>query len=128
MSHRHGLPEASTDDRRPGSGTPELSVVVPAYNERDRLDHTLDTVVAHLDAPDAGGTAGRSSSWTTGPPTAAGLVIARQDPRIRRAGALVLAPQPNAGALRETVSKLVGSPGRWVDGVWVWDLHGPGRP
>lgn len=29
MSHRHGLPEASTDDRRPGSGTPELSVAVP---------------------------------------------------------------------------------------------------
>ncbi|GAA4063045.1 hypothetical protein GCM10022233_41280 [Streptomyces shaanxiensis] len=40
-----------------------------------------------------------------------------------RAGGLVLAPQPHDGALRETVEKLVGAPGRWVDGVWVWDLH-----
>ncbi|XHM62549.1 hypothetical protein ACE6JH_18860 [Streptomyces nigra] len=86
----------STDDRRPGCGTPELSVVVPV---------------------DDGSTDGT-----------AGLVTAREDPRIRLAGVLVLAPQPNAGALRETVRKLVGPPGRWVDGVWVWDLHGPGRP
>lgn len=54
MSHRHGLPEASTDDRRPGSGTPELSVVVPV---------------------DDGSTDGT-----------AGLVTAREDPRIRLAG------------------------------------------
>ncbi|MFJ8108850.1 dolichyl-phosphate beta-glucosyltransferase [Streptomyces sp. NPDC096132] len=40
-----------------------------------------------------------------------------------RAGALVLAPQPHADVLRETVDKLVGRPGRRVDGVWVWDLH-----
>ncbi|WP_405586504.1 dolichyl-phosphate beta-glucosyltransferase [Streptomyces sp. NBC_01092] len=48
---------------------------------------------------------------------------ARADLAYWRAGALVLAPQPNADALRETVEKLVGGPGRWVDGVWVWDLH-----
>ncbi|CAM5474757.1 dolichyl-phosphate beta-glucosyltransferase [Streptomyces viridochromogenes] len=53
---------------------------------------------------------------------------ARADLAHWRAGVLVLAPQPHAGALRETVRELVGSPGRWVDGVWVWDLHGPGRP
>ncbi|MGF0171220.1 hypothetical protein ACQF36_12090 [Streptomyces sp. Marseille-Q5077] len=41
----------------------------------------------------------------------------------RRAGVLVPARQPNDGALRESVEKLVGGPGRWVDGVWVWDLH-----
>ncbi|MFI6034255.1 glycosyltransferase [Streptomyces sp. NPDC051315] len=40
-----------------------------------------------------------------------------------RAGALVLVPQPRDGVLRTTVEKLVGRPGRWVDGVWVWDLH-----
>jgi dolichyl-phosphate beta-glucosyltransferase len=40
-----------------------------------------------------------------------------------KAGALVLAPQPNDGPLREVLRKLVGRPGRWVDGVWVWDLH-----
>ncbi|MFF4587933.1 glycosyltransferase [Streptomyces sp. NPDC001388] len=40
-----------------------------------------------------------------------------------RAGALVLAPQPHADVLRETVDKLVGRHGRRVDGVWVWDLH-----
>ncbi|MFI7408625.1 glycosyltransferase [Streptomyces sp. NPDC049627] len=48
---------------------------------------------------------------------------ARADLAYWRAGVLVLAPQPNDGALRETVQKLVGTPGRWVDGVWVWDLH-----
>ncbi|MGI5377035.1 glycosyltransferase [Streptomyces sp. CA-251387] len=48
---------------------------------------------------------------------------ARADLAYWRAGVLVLAPQPNDGALRETVEKLVGGPGRWVDGVWVWDLH-----
>lgn len=36
---------------------------------------------------------------------------------------LVPAPQPNDGAPRATVGKLVGGPGRWVDGVWVWDVH-----
>ncbi|MEV6181147.1 dolichyl-phosphate beta-glucosyltransferase [Streptomyces sp. NPDC052015] len=40
-----------------------------------------------------------------------------------RAGALVLVPQPRDGALRTTVDELVGRPARWVDGVWVWDLH-----
>jgi glycosyltransferase involved in cell wall biosynthesis len=40
-----------------------------------------------------------------------------------RAGALVVAPQPHADALRRAVTELVGRPGRWVDGVWVWDLH-----
>ncbi|WP_416984321.1 glycosyltransferase [Streptomyces sp. T028] len=40
-----------------------------------------------------------------------------------RAGVLVLTPQPHADVLRETVDKLVGRPGRRVDGVWVWDLH-----
>lgn len=48
---------------------------------------------------------------------------AAQDLAYWRAGALVLAPQPHADVLRETVDKLVGRPGRRVDGVWVWDLH-----
>ncbi|NUP22239.1 MAG: glycosyltransferase family 2 protein [Streptomyces sp.] len=48
---------------------------------------------------------------------------ARVDLAYWRAGVLVLAPQPNDAALRETVEKLVGAPGRWVDGVWVWDLR-----
>lgn len=39
------------------------------------------------------------------------------------AGALVLAPQPNDDKLRTALEKLVGRPGKWVDGVWVWDLH-----
>ncbi|MFF3847035.1 glycosyltransferase [Streptomyces sp. NPDC002328] len=49
---------------------------------------------------------------------------ARRDLAHWRAGALVLVPQPRDAVLRETVEKLVGRPGRWVDGVWVWDLHG----
>jgi dolichyl-phosphate beta-glucosyltransferase len=39
------------------------------------------------------------------------------------AGALVVAPQPNDDKLRTALEKLVGRPGKWVDGVWVWDLH-----
>ncbi|WP_405991846.1 dolichyl-phosphate beta-glucosyltransferase [Streptomyces sp. NBC_00986] len=39
------------------------------------------------------------------------------------AGAVVVAPQPNDDKLRTAVEKLVGKPGKWVDGVWVWDLH-----
>ncbi|WP_210585092.1 dolichyl-phosphate beta-glucosyltransferase [Streptomyces sp. GESEQ-35] len=49
--------------------------------------------------------------------------VARQDFEFWKAGVLVLAPQPNDGKLRETVEKLVGSPGKWTGGVWVWDLH-----
>ncbi|MFI5967036.1 glycosyltransferase [Streptomyces asoensis] len=48
---------------------------------------------------------------------------AREDLAHWRAGALVLAPQPHADRLRETVDELVGRPGRRVAGVWVWDLH-----
>ncbi|MFJ8636857.1 dolichyl-phosphate beta-glucosyltransferase [Streptomyces sp. NPDC093568] len=52
---------------------------------------------------------------------------ARTDLAYWKAGVLVLAPQPNDGPLRATVEKLVGAPGKWVGGVWVWDLHEGGR-
>ncbi|MFM9373465.1 glycosyltransferase [Streptomyces sp. Da 82-17] len=39
-----------------------------------------------------------------------------------KAGALVLAPQPGAAALRATVRQLLGRDGELVGGVWVWDL------
>ncbi|GHE45641.1 dolichyl-phosphate beta-glucosyltransferase [Streptomyces capitiformicae] len=48
---------------------------------------------------------------------------ARRDFAYWRAGALVLVPQLYDEQLRETVDKLVGRPGKWVGGVWVWDLH-----
>ncbi|MGW0081945.1 dolichyl-phosphate beta-glucosyltransferase [Streptomyces sp. NPDC003393] len=48
---------------------------------------------------------------------------ARQDFAYWHAGALVLAPQPNDGPLRKAVTALVGHPGKWTGGVWVWDLH-----
>lgn len=48
---------------------------------------------------------------------------ARRDFACWRAGALVLVPQLYDEQLRETVDKLVGRPGKWVGGVWVWDLH-----
>ncbi|MEU9452980.1 dolichyl-phosphate beta-glucosyltransferase [Streptomyces sp. NPDC048277] len=41
-----------------------------------------------------------------------------------KAGALVVAPQPNDDKLRQAVEDLTGKPGRWTGGVWVWDLHG----
>jgi dolichyl-phosphate beta-glucosyltransferase len=48
---------------------------------------------------------------------------ARRDFAFWKAGALVVVPQPNDGALRTAVTELVGHGGKWVDGVWVWDLH-----
>ncbi|TPQ16570.1 dolichyl-phosphate beta-glucosyltransferase [Streptomyces sporangiiformans] len=51
---------------------------------------------------------------------------ARHDFAYWKAGILVLAPQHNDAQLRETVDKLVGGPGTWVGGVWVWDLHDGG--
>ncbi|WP_411138645.1 dolichyl-phosphate beta-glucosyltransferase [Streptomyces sp. C10] len=49
---------------------------------------------------------------------------ARKDLRFWRAGAVVLAPQPGDQALRLTVQRLMGAPGRWIGGVWVWQVHG----
>ncbi|MBA2807883.1 glycosyltransferase family 2 protein [Streptomyces sp. KM273126] len=51
---------------------------------------------------------------------------ARKDFAYWKAGALVLAPQGYDAQLREAVEKLVGRPGKWVGGVWVWDLHEEG--
>lgn len=48
---------------------------------------------------------------------------ARADFTFWKAGALVLVPQPHQNELRDAVDKLVGRPGTWVHGVWVWDLH-----
>ncbi|MFE9170688.1 dolichyl-phosphate beta-glucosyltransferase [Streptomyces kebangsaanensis] len=48
---------------------------------------------------------------------------ARRDFAHWHAGALVLAPQQHDGPLRTAVTELVGRPGTWTGGVWVWDLH-----
>ncbi|WP_338896955.1 dolichyl-phosphate beta-glucosyltransferase [Streptomyces sp. TG1A-60] len=48
---------------------------------------------------------------------------ARRDFAYWHAGALVLPPQRHDEQVRETVERLVGRPGTWVGGVWVWDLH-----
>ncbi|MEU5094546.1 dolichyl-phosphate beta-glucosyltransferase [Streptomyces sp. NPDC020996] len=48
---------------------------------------------------------------------------ARRDFAFWKAGVLVVAPQQHDGALRKAVTELVGREGKWVDGVWVWDLH-----
>ncbi|MFD9910751.1 dolichyl-phosphate beta-glucosyltransferase [Streptomyces sp. NPDC059063] len=49
---------------------------------------------------------------------------AREDLRFWNAGVLVLAPQYGDAALRSTLDDLLGQPGKWVDGVWIWDVHG----
>ncbi|GHH69389.1 hypothetical protein GCM10018793_01760 [Streptomyces sulfonofaciens] len=49
---------------------------------------------------------------------------ARRDLAYWRAGLVVLAPQPNDGALRRVLQELLGRAGRWVDGVWIWQLDG----
>ncbi|MEU6992860.1 dolichyl-phosphate beta-glucosyltransferase [Streptomyces sp. NPDC046465] len=60
--------------------------------------------------------------------TPAWRAAAREDLKFWKAGLLVLAPQEHDGQLRATVDALLGRPGKWVDGVWVWDLHrGNGR-
>ncbi|MFE0172560.1 glycosyltransferase [Streptomyces sp. NPDC059002] len=48
---------------------------------------------------------------------------AREDLTYWKAGLLVLAPQEHDRELRATVDALLGRPGKWVGGVWVWDLH-----
>ncbi|MEV6946223.1 dolichyl-phosphate beta-glucosyltransferase [Streptomyces sp. NPDC051172] len=48
---------------------------------------------------------------------------ARRDLAYWKAGALVVAPGPHEEALRRAVTELVGRDGKWVAGVWVWDLH-----
>ncbi|WP_324789870.1 dolichyl-phosphate beta-glucosyltransferase [Streptomyces sp. H51] len=48
---------------------------------------------------------------------------ARRDFAFWKAGVLVVAPQQHDDALRRAVTELVGREGKWVDGVWVWDLH-----
>ncbi|MEU6140032.1 dolichyl-phosphate beta-glucosyltransferase [Streptomyces sp. NPDC047081] len=48
---------------------------------------------------------------------------AKRDFAFWKAGALVVAPQSHDDALRKAVTELVGRDGKWVDGVWVWDLH-----
>ncbi|MFE4370902.1 dolichyl-phosphate beta-glucosyltransferase [Streptomyces sp. NPDC056835] len=51
---------------------------------------------------------------------------ARFDLAFWKAGVVVLAPQPNDAALYETVEKLLGGPGKRVDGAWIWDLPATG--
>ncbi|MEU3736840.1 dolichyl-phosphate beta-glucosyltransferase [Streptomyces sp. NPDC032198] len=48
---------------------------------------------------------------------------AREDLAYWNAGVLVLAPQEHDTELRVTVEELLDRPGKWVDGVWIWDLH-----
>ncbi len=74
-------------------------------------------------------------------PTATLLMRAQQDDRIPqiddaardraladlnywRADVVVLPPSVNGGALHATLDQLLGFPGKYVDGVWVWDVRG----
>ncbi|WP_028810458.1 dolichyl-phosphate beta-glucosyltransferase [Streptomyces flavidovirens] len=47
---------------------------------------------------------------------------ARADLEFWRAGVVVLAPQDNAPALRDAVSRLLGQPGKPEGGAWIWDV------
>ncbi|WP_409058825.1 glycosyltransferase [Streptomyces sp. SYP-A7185] len=49
--------------------------------------------------------------------------VAREDLAYWNAGVVVLAPQEHDDALRTTVEELLDRPAKWVDGVWIWDLH-----
>ncbi|MEU8825930.1 dolichyl-phosphate beta-glucosyltransferase [Streptomyces sp. NPDC048636] len=63
----------------------------------------------------------------TGRPLGAGPAerrTAAADLRHWRAGAVVLAPQPAEGPLRVSLERLLGRPGRWVGGVWLWPVRG----
>ncbi|MEV6393946.1 dolichyl-phosphate beta-glucosyltransferase [Streptomyces sp. NPDC051907] len=50
---------------------------------------------------------------------------AKADLAAWNAGVVVLPPQYNDAALRETVEDLLGEPGERVGGVWVWDVGAP---
>lgn len=52
---------------------------------------------------------------------------ARADLEFWRAGVVVLAPQDNAPALRDAVTRLLGRPGKPVGGAWIWDVGDAGR-
>ncbi|MET7441677.1 glycosyltransferase family 2 protein, partial [Streptomyces sp. NPDC005568] len=52
---------------------------------------------------------------------------ARYDFAYWKAGVLVLGPQVHQDALRQAVDELVGHPGTFTGGAWVWDLDGSGR-
>ncbi|MYX42986.1 glycosyltransferase, partial [Streptomyces sp. SID89] len=94
---------ATADGTAPGDGTVGLSVVIPAYNEEDRLGPSLDAVTAYLRAHED-----RFGPWevvvaddgsTDG---TAALVTARRDPRVR-----LVAGERNRGkghALRQGVA------------------------
>ncbi|TVL89365.1 dolichyl-phosphate beta-glucosyltransferase [Streptomyces sp. SAJ15] len=47
-----------------------------------------------------------------------------EDLRFWRAGVVVLAPQPGDQVLRVTVERLLGAPGRWIGGMWIWQVPG----
>ncbi|MEE1799787.1 glycosyltransferase family 2 protein [Streptomyces sp. JV176] len=47
---------------------------------------------------------------------------ARFDLDFWKGGVVVLTPQPNDGALYETLEKLFQRPGKRIGGVWIWDL------
>ncbi|MCI3932034.1 dolichyl-phosphate beta-glucosyltransferase [Streptomyces sp. AN091965] len=48
----------------------------------------------------------------------------REDLRYWNAGVVVLAPQAADTALRSSLDDLLGQRGKWVDGVWIWDVQG----
>lgn len=52
---------------------------------------------------------------------------AADDLRYWHADAVVLGPHRNGEVLRETVSELLGAPGKQVGGVWVWDVRSSTR-
>ncbi|GAA2921699.1 dolichyl-phosphate beta-glucosyltransferase [Streptomyces enissocaesilis] len=49
---------------------------------------------------------------------------ARADLEFWRAGVVVLAPQDNAPALRDAVTRLLGEEAEYVGGAWIWDVGG----
>lgn len=55
--------------------------------------------------------------------TSAWREAVRRDLTFWNAGVLVLAPQENDTELRTTVDALIGRHGKWVGGVWIWDLR-----
>jgi hypothetical protein len=49
---------------------------------------------------------------------------ARKDLRYWNADIVVLPPTRNADSLQTTLDQLLGVPGQYVDGVWLWDVRG----
>jgi hypothetical protein len=96
--------------------------LLPNQNPLNPADHTA------LFSPPWRPTSGLMTSIRQGNPipeitdTRREMTVA--DLRFWHAAVVMLAPQPRADALRQTMSDLLGFEPTWTGGAWIWDVRG----